>query len=88
MADKAPTPKPAMKRPIVNWTMEYWVAVWMTTPAVKMAAQIKIEPRRPNLSEVNAWAMAPLYRGQSRVIDANTDPYTNVPAERREVIMD
>jgi hypothetical protein len=44
----------------------------MAVPIVKIAAQRRIEPLRPMLSEVNACASAP----------------TKVPAERREVILD
>ena len=35
------------------------VAVWRTVPTVKMSDHVRIEPRLPKRSDVNAWAMAP-----------------------------
>ena len=58
--DKAPTPRPAMNRPIVIWTIEYVVAVWIATPIVNIADHKRMEPRRPMLSVVNACAREPL----------------------------
>lgn len=36
IADIAPTPRPAMKRPMVIWVIESIVAVWITVPTVKI----------------------------------------------------
>lgn len=52
--DIAPTPRPAMKRPIVICTIENVVPVCIAVPTVNMADQMIIDPRRPNLSAVNA----------------------------------
>ena len=59
MADMAPTPSPATKRPMVICASDVEVAVWIATPTVKIADQKRIEPLRPHPSEVNAWASAP-----------------------------
>lgn len=58
--ERAPTPRPAMKRPMVNWTMEKVVPVWTATPIVKIADQMRMEPLRPKRSDVNACPSAPL----------------------------
>lgn len=59
MADMAPTPRPAMNRPTHSCGTEWFVAVWMITPTVKMPDQTRMEPRRPMESEVKACASAP-----------------------------
>jgi hypothetical protein len=58
--DIAPTPKPAIKRPIVICGTERSVPVWMATPTVKIADQRRIDPLRPKRSAVNACPRAPL----------------------------
>ncbi len=60
--ERAPTPKPAMNRPMVIWTIEKVVAVWMATPMVNIPDQSRMDPRRPKRSEVKACPSAPLYR--------------------------
>lgn len=49
-----------MNRPTVIWTIEYVVAVCIATPIVNIADHKRMEPRRPMLSVVNAWASEPL----------------------------
>ena len=44
---------------IVIWATEWTVAVWTAVPTVKMADQMRMDPRRPKRSEVNACASAP-----------------------------
>ena len=59
--ERAPTPNPATNLPIVICTIEYSVPVWTATPTVKIADHKRMDPRRPNLSEVKACARAPLH---------------------------
>ena len=42
-----------MNRPIVIWTMEYVVAVWIITPIVNTTVHMRMEFRRPTLSVVS-----------------------------------
>ena len=57
--DKAPTPNPAIKRPIVICTIEKVVPVCIAVPMVKMVDQMRMEPLLPNLSDVKACPKAP-----------------------------
>ena len=49
-----------MNRPIVIWTMEYVVAVWIITPMVNTTVHMRMEFRRPTLSVVSDCAREPL----------------------------
>lgn len=57
--DKAPTPNPAIKRPIVICASEKVVPVCIAVPMVKMVDHMRMEPLLPNLSDVKACPKAP-----------------------------
>ena len=90
LPDSAPTPRPATKRPIVICANENVVPVWIAVPAVKMADQSRMEPRRPHRSAVNACPRAPtkVLRAQWSKQRWARSQRPTYPAERSEVMID
>ena len=77
--ESAPTPSPAIKRPIVICASEVVVPVWMAVPTVKIADQMRMDPFLPRLSDVNACPKAPLITlSEPRYIMEVVTAYTNV----------
>jgi hypothetical protein len=57
-----------MKRPTDIWTIEVFVAVWISVPTVKIVDQMKMDCFRPKRSAVNACPRAPLKNAKFNIV--------------------